>query len=311
MAQTKAIVDKLLTNVSSAIVPEGYLSEKLFPKLPVSQTSGKLGGYGRQHLRITNTVMSGEGKARRVKPIVRNDSNYSIDDHGLEGVVTKRDRENVEAPYEAERDEVFALSTVMWLDKEVGLATVLSDTAILTNNVTLAGSGQFSDYNNSDPIGVFLDARQAVRNNSSLPPNVAFMDWQVAQYLKFHPALLESLGFKDSRPGGLSMQELAKAMEVEEVMIAKAMYEGSNEGQANSLQSIWGKHLWFAQLPKTARKYQTSLGYHLTMRGEKPRQVFKSPINNPPKATSIIVTDNYQFFLTDVGAAYLIKDAIA
>lgn len=311
MAQTQAIVDKLLTNVSSAIVPEGYISESLFPGIKVKQTTGLLGKYGQQHLKITNTVMSGEGKARRVKPIVRDTDSYNIDDHGIEGVITKRDRDNVERPFEAERDEVMGLTNIMWADKEQGLATVLADPAVLTQNVTLAGAGQLNAYNTSDPIGVFQDARIAVRNGSSLPPNTAFMDWEVAQQLRFHPALLESLGFTQKRPGGLSMEELAKAMLVDKLLIAKAMFDPAREGQTDSLQAIWGKHIWFAMLPKVSSTYQVSLGYHLTVRGEKPRQVFKSPINNPPKATSIILTDNYQFFLTNVLAGYLIEDAIA
>ena len=49
----------------------------------------------------------------------------------------------------------------------------------------------------------------------------------------------------------------------------------------------------------------------LTDQKRSARSVYKYPINNPPGATGIIVQDNWDFFLADVTAGYLIKDVIA
>lgn len=311
MAQTNAIVDKLLTQASSAYVPVGYVSEQVLPNIAVKQTTGKLGKYGTNHLRIYNSVMAGRGEARRVEVITRVTSTYDVERHGLESIVTPDDYANVEAPYDAEQDEVLGLTTSLWLEKEKVLADALGSTSILTQNETLSGTGQFSDYANSDPLGKFKTATAAVKDGCGAAPNAAVMSWKVYNTLKYHPAILEALGFAQNRAGLLSREDIAKAMDVKYLYIGEASYESAAKGQTSSLADVWGKNVIFYVRPDQAAKYQVSLGYYLTMAGEGPRKVYKFAVNNPPESTGVIVQDSYDMFLSNVSAAYLIKNAIA
>jgi hypothetical protein len=311
MSQVRAIVDKLLTNVSSMYQPEGFVSESFLPQLQSKQSSGKLGKYGNQHLRIQNTVAGGRGAYRRVEAITRSTTTFVIDNHGLEGLVTQDDYRNVELPFRAEEDETLGLSLNLWLEKEQMLASTLTDTGVMTNNVTLSGTGQFNDYANSDPLSKFSDARKSVRNGCGLPPNAAVMDWQIANVLAYHPAILDALGFTKNRAGQLSPDELAKAMGIEKLFIAKAMYNSAKEGQTDVLSPVWGKDIVFAYVPDKAVPYQVSLGYYVVYEGKQPRQVTKFAVNNPPQSTGIVVEDSYDMLLSNVGAGYVIKSAIA
>lgn len=310
MSQNRAIVDKLLTNVSSAYVPKGYISEKLLPQIKVVQTTGKLGKYTGQHLRIETSIIGGEGQYRRVKAVARSTSSYEIESHGLEGVVTKNDRRNVELPFEAESDEVMGLSTKLWLEKEYSLATVLANASVVTQGVTLSGTSKFSDYANSTPLTVAATARAAIRNACGQAPDTFFCDWAVAEKLAYHPQLMEYLGFTQARPGGLTHQELAKALGVRRIEVADVVYNSAKEGQTDSLAAVWGKLCWFAVLPETAQKQQVSAGYRVGY-GSTPRKVYKYPINNPPESTGILVEDEYQMLISNVNAIYRITDAIA
>lgn len=311
MAQMSAIVDKLLTNVSSAYIPDGCVAEQILPSINSKNFTGKLAKYGTNHLRIESTVVGGRGKFRQVESIVRSQSSYEIEGHGLEGIVTKEDYANVELPYDAEKDETIGVSTILLLEKEKGLADALGDTAILTQNVTLAGVDQYSDFINSDPIDDFSTARAAVRAGCGALPNVAILDWAVFNKLRFHPQMLDALGFNKNRPGGLKENEMAQALGVDKVIIPNAMYESAKEGQTSSLAAVWGKNIVFAVLPDSAKPYQVSLGYRIQLAGEQPRKVTKWDIPNPDGAKSILVTDYYDMFLSNVLAAYLIKSAIA
>lgn len=311
MAQISAIVDKLLTNASSMLVPDGYISESIFPFVAVAQYTGKLAKYSHNHLRIESSVTGGRGKYRRVEPIVRSNTSYSVDGHGLEGLVTKRDYANVELPYDAEKDEVIGLSTHLWNEKEYVLATALSATGTITQNTTLSGTSQFSDYDNSDPLAKFSVARAAVKDGCGKAPDTVWMDYRVKNYLRYHPQLLDLLGFKFNKPGGLGDVELAQALDVKRVLIADADYNSANEGQTDVLAAIWGKHLWFGVCPEKAQVRQVSAGYRIGMVGGSPRKVYKSAVDNPPGSTAIIVEDEYDFLLSNVGAIYLIKDAVA
>lgn len=311
MSQLKAQVDKLLTNVSSGYFPKGYICEQILPQIKVAQYSGLLGKYGQNHLRIENTVKGGRGKYRRVETQTRSTSQYLVQGHGLEGFVSKEDYANVELPFDAERDETIGLTTSLWLEKEKSLADSLSDTSIITSNVTLSGTGQFSDFDNSDPIGVMSAAREAVLNNVGIMPNVGIFDILVWNKLRFHPQMLDALGFKYDRPGGLREDEMAQVLGVDKVLIGSARYNSAKEGQADVLSPVWGKHMIFAVCPDAAQIQQISLGYRVQMNGGEPRKVYKWDVNNPPGSKAILVEDEYQFLLSSVGAAYLVKNCIA
>jgi len=311
MSQLRAIQDQLLTNVSSMLQPEGYISEQIFPFVPVKEKTGKLAKYGLSHIRIETSYIGGRGKYRRVEAITRSNTGYDIEGHGLEGMVTKDDYRNVQKPYDAEADEALGLASMLWTEKEYILAQALADTGTVSQNVTLSAGSQFSDYDNSDPVKRFITARNAVKDGCGRFPDTAWMDSRVAEYLRYHPAILDFLGFKESRPGGLNNQELAKALNVKRVLIAEADYNSAKEGQTDVLAAIWGKHIWFGVCPESPQVRQVSAGYRVGYQGEKPRKITKWPVNNPDGATAILCVDEYDFLLSNTGALYLIKDAIA
>jgi hypothetical protein len=81
-----------------------------------------------------------------------------------------------------------------------------------------------------------------------MAPNMAIMDWSVAEALRYSPKLLD-LGFKYLSKGGLTNEGLAVAMGVQQILIANVMYNSAKEGQSDSLASVWGKHIVFAYAP--------------------------------------------------------------
>lgn len=310
-SQNRAIIDKLLTNVSQKKTAIGHISEMLLPFVGVTQRTGKIAKYGQNGLRIANSVKRGRGKYRQIEAETRSQSTYEIEGHGLEGAVTREDYENVEAPYDAEKDEADAITSILLQEKEYALATALSGSAI-TQTVQLSGTDQFSDYANSDPLAAFNVAREAVRAGCGRYPDTAWMDKAVRNVLRFHPQLLDALGYKFARPGGLSDDELAVALDVKRILVAEAIYQPGNEGQTDAaILPIWGKHLWFGVIPAMAEKNQIALGYRLGFAGRASRSVSKWAVNNPPGMTAMLVEDEYDQFLMDVSCAYFVEDAIA
>jgi hypothetical protein len=313
MSQTQmnAVQDGLLENASKGFIPKGFIAKLLFPTLFHAQYSGKLAGYGKNHLRIENTLAGGKSKFRLVEPIVTNTTNFNIDTHGLSSILTKRDYKNRKNPFDVELDEVMGLMTLMQLAEEYALAQTLADTAIMTQNTTLTGTSQFSDKLNSDPLSVFETARKAVHDGCGIEPDTVVIPRAVYRVLRYHPQLLDSLGFKENRPGGLNSVELASALDVRRVLIPDVKYNSAKEGQSDSMADLWGKHIILGVCPDAAQKWQVSLGYNVVLEGESAHKVYKNAISNPPNSTEILVEDEYDKLLADVTAGYLIKDAIA
>jgi len=309
MSQMKAIVDKLLTQASSAYIPEGYACEKILPEVRVAQKSGKLAKYGTNHLRIEQNYTGGRGEYRRVEAITRSQDTYTVEGHGLEGLVTNDDKINLDSPYDAMRDEVIGLTTQLMIEKEKTLGDALGNTGTLTQNTTLSGTAQWSDYTNSDPLGDASTARTTIQDGCGRPPNALIMSWQVWNQIRFSGKILDALGYKYNRGGGLSHDELAVAFGVDKLIISEVMYESATEGQTSSLAPAFGKNAIFAVIPDRAAPYQVSLGYRIQQSA--PRKVYKYAVNNPPESTAVLVEDAYDLFLSNVKAAYLIKNAVA
>lgn len=312
MAQLGAIQDLLLTNVSSGLFMDQWslACEKALPVIKSDMTTGKLGKYGNQHLRIESSLKAGRGEYRRVETIARSTTSYNIDGHGLAGLVSADDYRNVQLPFDAEKDETIGLTTQLLLEKEVVMAQALTSTSNLTQNTTLSGTSQFNDYNNSDPVTIFANARETVREGCGLLPDTAIMDYQVFNKLRYHPQMLDALGYKWDRPGGLKDQELCAVMDVKRLLLCDAVYNNSNEGQSDVLTPIWGKDIVLAVAPPSAVPRQVSLGYLVTY-NQQPRKVYKQPIFNPPGSTEILVEDSYQYLISNASAGYVIKAAVA
>lgn len=311
VSQMKAIVDRLLTGVSVAYIPDNFVCEQVLPPVYSANTTGKLAGYGSSFLRIENSVKGGRGKYRQVEPITRTTTSFEIDGHGLEGMVTKEDYKNVVDPFNAEADETLGLTIMLWIEKEKILADTLTDTSIMTQNNTLSGGAQWNDFANSDPIADSIVARASVLNGCGKMPNGVIMDTLVFNTIRFHPAFLEALGYRIQRPGGLLADELAMALGVTKIYLADARYNSAKEGHADSLAAVWGKSIVFGVFPDAAQKYQVSVGYMVRYEAEQPRQVFKQALFNPPGSSAILVEDNYDMLISNALAGYLIKNVIA
>ena len=311
-SKQRALVDKLLTDVSNGYFPEGYISEDALPMIKVKQMSGILGGYGNNHLRLVNTLVGGKGKASRFEPIaVKTDNFYKVENHALEGNIDEDTFDNFEEPFDAESDETEGLTHAIWLGKENALASLMTDPAIITQNTTLVGTQQFNDYDNSKPLEVVREARTTVWAGCFNMPNRCIMARDIAETLAYHPQVLRQLGFSDNRAGTLTDDDIKRFLKVDMLHIGNVFANFAAEGQADDMRSLWGKDMVLYYAPKVAKKRQKSFGYYIKMRKRTEREVFKQPTFNPPNGMDILVRDSYSFHLADAKCAYLIIDAIA
>ncbi len=312
-SQKSAIVDKLLTGVSQAIMPHGFIGEEILTPLSVMQTTGLIGKYGNGHLRIqSNTVTNGRTKYPTVQTIIRDSDVYRLEMHGLQDIVTPDDYDNVEQPFDAESDIVGGMTINLQLGKEKSLADALTSTSIITQNMTLTGNDQYSNIGHADstPLADALVARGTIRDAIGHAPNIAIMSGKVADNLSYHAAILDALGYKDNRAGTLSYEELARALKVDRVLVGEAVYNAAKEGQADDIQPVWGGDLVYAYVNRTAGKQMKTLGFDISSKTRGRRVVQKWAETTPRGANGVSVDDTYDQLLTDVSCAYLIKGAV-
>lgn len=309
---TQAREDRLLTNVSQKRVVDGTIADQVLTTTQVVKSSGLVGKYGNQHLRLEHDIVGGDTPYPRITGSVKSSDRYLIVKHGLSGVLTEEMKDNEEQPFDARKDLSDDVTDKILLGKERAIAEPLGDTAILTNNVTLSGTDQYDDYSNSDPLGDWVIARKAIYDNSGQivdnPNGFAIVPWQLVNVLAFHPAILALVGNDADKTSGVSNEQLRKALKVGRLLIPWCQFDAAAEGLTEDIQPCWGSNIVFGFAPKTGTKRIKTLGFKVQRKS--PRRVFINSQNEPPNSELIQVDDSYDYLLTDVGAAYLIKDAI-
>ncbi len=311
MRQLRPVYDRLLSNVSQMYRPTNYIADKILPTKSSLGKTGQLLKYGTGHLRLEMALVVGKSGYRYAEPISRTTTQFNISRYGLKGIVTEDDYAN-QMEYDAESDEVSGITSLIWTNREKNFADQLFSTSIITNNETLSGQAQFSDYLASNPVEYIKNIRKEVKSVCGFNPNRVVLGDYVAECLRYHPALIEYLKYTQMPIGGLSDQDLARFFRVDQVLIGDVQYNSAKEGQADTMVDVWGNSILMYYAPAAAAKYQSSLGYYMTLEGENGEaRVFKTPNQDLPNATNILVDMAFDCFLTNLNCAFLIKDAVS
>jgi hypothetical protein len=310
---TRAREDRTLADVSRRHNVEGLVADEILTKTMVKKDTGLIGKYGNEHLRIVHSLVGGLTEYPRITVDTKDTDRYVLEKHGLSVTVTEEEKDNEIKPYDALNDATIDVTERLKLGREFALSSVLTDTAVLTNNTTLSGTDQWSDYTASNPLENIRAARASVYaatgKDLRQKGGFALLPWDVENYLSMHPDLLELYKYTGSVGNGLTLDQLRQALKVDRIILAMSQYDSSKEGQTPVITPTWGKHVIFGFAPKTGSKKITTMGFNVSKTSSV--RVFRDRITNPPNAEEIKVDITYDDLITDVGAAYLIKDAVA
>ena len=160
-------LDEALTNLAVAIRNNEMIADILAPRVGAARKTDKYWVFGKEW-RTTqyNDKRATGAPAERIRIALSTDS-YFCRSHALAAEIADEDRQGYEAG-DLEQDAVQAMMGKIQLQREKDLAAMLADTAQVTNNVTLAGVSQWSDYVNSDPISDVTTAHAFIRNNTGV-----------------------------------------------------------------------------------------------------------------------------------------------
>jgi len=309
MANTPIFIDQALTNVSNAWFNQDsdFIAGQLLPEVIVNKTTFKVGKYGKDGLRLpSNTLRTGEAKAKRVNLTRGYDDIGPLQEHSLSDFITKDDYELTDDPFEPESDSVENMNSIMALVDEKDVATQLTNTSIVTQNTTLSGTDQWSDYDNSDPI---TDIVAGIETGKFINYNTIAMGWEVWLKLSQHPVLLDRLKWSER---GVVTEEaflsLLAPYGIKKLLIGKAKENTGKEGLADSVASVWGKNVILAYVTDKPGRKKVNGGYKFRLKNG--REVTREAKNNP-RGTELVNTDYYGHFILSTDCFYLIKNAVA
>ena len=297
--------DPILSNVSVAYKNELYIAEMVLPIVKVATPTGKYFTYGKEKFRKEGSLRGMGAIAKEVGYNLSQSTAFVVKEHALSQIVPDELVEQAFAPLTPEMDATENVTEKLLVEKEYDLATYMKSIANLTNNTTLSGTSQWSDFTNSDPISDVRAGIQTIHSKIFVRPNTLILGQEVFNKLVDHPDIVERI--KYSALGVITTDLLARLFDIKRVIIAGAGYESAKEGQTSSMGYIWGKHAWLLYVTPTTGVKSISFGYHFQ---DKLRAVDKW-YDTPRKGTFVRVTDRYTREIVSVDCAYLIKNAVA
>lgn len=306
LVQSDVVIDPALSNVSVKYTNETFIADRILPVLRVTKQTGKYYIYDKSNLRVDQTDRAAGSPSNEVGYSLSLSAAFLCEDHALKGFVADEVQDQAEAALNPLVDETEIITEKLILDREIKAAALLLSTANITQNVTLAGTDQWSDYSNSDPIGDVRTARTTIHAATFKKPNKLIMGKQVFDVLVDHPQVLERV--KYSQLGIVTAELLARLFQVEEVIVGEAGKNTANEGQTDVLAYVWGKDVLLAYVaPRVALK-QVTLGYTFTY-GTRTAKRWR---DEDREGTYVrIGGDNYVQKLVAAACGYLIKAAVA
>lgn len=312
---TTGRTDRLVTSVLLAKKSPEFIASQIFPTVPnLTDETGLLGKLSNHHLRQYTSKRSlyDEGDHRMEFKYTQSDR-YNIDYYDLETYIPDRVANQLQTPFDSRRDSAFVLLQALLLEREIAAATALHSTAILTNNVTLSGTSQFSDYDNSTPETVFETARDSVFGLTGMEANSVVMSRKVANVLKSHPFFLDlakrNAGQNVDNINLTQFMALFKSyFEIENMFIGKSIKISSKEGQTETLANVWSDDVVFFTRPNTPGLLVPSFGYSFAIAGKD--RTFKVRRHPKDKGDIAELEMAYQDMIIDANAAYLVKAAV-
>lgn len=303
--QNLRIVDPVLTNLAAGYINEEFIADAILPRVTVAKEGGKVPIFGKAQFVEHRTE-----RAIRAASNVRDPEGVTTKDFVLTeyDIATRLDyREKQESDFQLESIETANTMEILRLGHELRVAALVQNTATYAagNSITLSGTDQFTDEH-SDPLGVVLDAKAAVRAQIVREPNVMAMGYETYRALRRHPQLVGLLSTNKDRV--LTLDDLKRFFEVEQIVVGKAV----SSADGSTVTDIWGDNIaliYTAREVDGQRSYRVpSFGYTLVKQGWPQVDKYEE---SGGKLTYVRATEINDPFVLAPGAGYLIKNTNA
>lgn len=246
---TTVHVDAALTGVSVAFRNNEFVADAVAPPVAVRRQSDRYFVLDPERAAQRETVdhRAPGAEAREVDFAVSTDS-YYCDDHALETAIPDEERDNADNALQPDIDRTEFLTEKILLNREIGLEALLR-TSTAVPEIALE-SGEEWTNSDSDPLGNFHTARQMIHAGSQRRANTVVMGYGAFDALRNHPRVVERV--LHAVPGVVTADLLAAMLDVDRVLVARAMKNTSVPGNPPQMEPVWGACAFMLHVPPRA-----------------------------------------------------------
>lgn len=258
------IADPVVTNLALAYTNEGFVGEKLFPRIPVAARAGKIPIFDKESWRLVNSKHAPGANIPQVQ-ISYGFGTYAIIDRILNAKVP------VELAQEAERVPNINLRA-MSLQRVQDLISLdlENDAAALARNaanydaqhkVVLSGTSRWGQSTGT-PLNDVKAAKLAIRQSTGRNPNVLVLSEAAYNALTLNATIIDRL--KYTSPNAPDTEVMARLFGVQSIYVASA----SAMADDGTTADLWGTDAVLAYVPQQGGSFMApSFGYTYSIAG--------------------------------------------
>ena len=232
----RVFYDQALSNVSIAVQNGELVSDRVCPTVPVDDQAGYLYVYKKSRFRVRDDSWSPGSEVKESRLEMDTSKTFFCDGHALKDFVARGKRQH--PAVNGLIDTVEQLTEQIKLNKERDLVTKLIAGMTGVSTVNLAAEAWSSD--SYDPIARIEADKITIAKRIGKSPNILIVNPSVLKAIRCNANVRGLLtGIQNLESARVTAQALAALLELNEVIIASAVYDTVNEGQTASLDWAW------------------------------------------------------------------------
>lgn len=234
-------IDAALTDFSVAYIQDAgnFIAGTVFPSKPVQNRSDKFFIFNKGDWNRDDAVVKrAPGEAAPRSGFTLSTDSYSADAWWTECPLSDLVSKNADPSLMIDQVATRLVTQRMLIRRERLFATKFFTTGVwATDKVGGTDFTKWSDYS-SDPQKDIDTAKETVLINTGRMPNCLTVGFKVHNALKRHPIIKDM--YKYTSSDSITEDMIAKALELEKYVVAKASYNTANEGATAVFSLIQG-----------------------------------------------------------------------
>lgn len=258
-------IDAVLTNMSVMFLQPNtnFVAWRAFPAIGVDKKTDKYFVFDRNAFYRDEMKRRAPGTESAGGGYTVSTDEYSCDDWALHKDIPDQVRLNADNPLNPDRNAVQYLTQQAMIRAERQWATDYFTTSVWTTDVT--PGDLWDDHELSDPVGDIRTGKRTVLARTGIEPNRLIVGYDVWLALVDHPDILDR--YKHTSADNITPELIARLLELDEVMVCKAVYATNVEGETGAYSFIHGKHALLLYSPPNPGIEIPSAGYTYIWRG--------------------------------------------
>lgn len=300
-------IDAVLSEMAMGYRPEGFIADMIFPTVSVGKQSDLYLVFDRgDRTRIEDTTRAPGALARRVTEGVGS-ATYFARNFALAAPAVLEDRINADPMQLATliNGKATYLLDKLMLDWERRAALMVTSTSNVGSSAAVASAWNGAGV----PINNINAAIDNVQGSNGVRPNRIVMGINAWKSFR-RDSNVRNLIFGSNNGGGYpNTQQVAQLFDVDQVLIGGAFYNTTQEGQSESLASIWDDNVLVYYAPPAPSKERPSFGYNFrwAAAGLPNMQVERHPYDSRTKSEDIEVGYYQDEKITGASYGFLLK----